>query len=254
MSELDIFKIELKSKKGDYSNGKIGATVFFTITNNLDYEVEVKLISLKLFNGLKHKMVHSRFYLNGYEFDDEVIPPHSSATGSKIFLDKDIGPVAIGKIYAHLFIEDLTHKKPYFFHFRYDEEAWTLIFKSNDPSKVARELNGNIAISDKKINIIKMNEIEKKLNIKLDNINYTFNRDLRNFTLFGEFKTDNYNYGKAEIVATYYDKDNKIIGRESTFINLKDFTGFETFSIKSFSRTVDLKSIRTVKIYPKIRF
>lgn len=103
----------------------------------------------------------------------------------------------------------------------------------------------------KNIFIEQMNEIERKIGMKIDNTSVILKSDQK-IEIVGEiYIKDPEKYNTIKITATCYDKDGYIIATESTKINTKLYLGFDT--LRLIVNHVNVRKIQRIKLYPTLQ-
>ena len=94
-------------------------------------------------------------------------------------------------------------------------------------------------------------DIERKIGMTLTNTSVLIKSE-NSIEIVGEIKIENPDkYHNIKIAATCYDKNNQIIGTESTKINTKLFLGFDTLSLNIENINVD--HIQRIRLYPTLQ-
>ena len=121
------------------------------------------------------------------------------------------------------------------------------------------ELNNN-TIKEEKISIPEegnnifieqLVDIERKIGMTITNTSVLIKSE-NSIEIVGEITIENPDkYHNIKIAATCYDKNNKIIGTESTKINTKLFLGFDTLSLNI--DNINVNSIQRIRLYPTLQ-
>lgn len=94
-------------------------------------------------------------------------------------------------------------------------------------------------------------DIERKIGMTLTNTSVLIKSE-KSIEIVGEIKIENPDkYHNIKIAATCYDKNNKIIGTESTKINTKLFLGFDTLSLNI--ENINVNNIQRIRLYPTLQ-
>lgn len=94
-------------------------------------------------------------------------------------------------------------------------------------------------------------DIERKIGMTLKNTSVIVKSE-NSIEIVGEITIDNPDkYHNIKIAATCYDKNNKIIGTESTKINTKLFLGFDTLSL--YIENINVNNIQRIRLYPTLQ-
>ena len=94
-------------------------------------------------------------------------------------------------------------------------------------------------------------DIERKIGMTLTNTSVLIKSE-NSIEIVGEITIENPDkYHNIKIAATCYDKNNKIIGTESTKINTKLFLGFDTLSLNI--ENINVNNIQRIRLYPTLQ-
>lgn len=106
----------------------------------------------------------------------------------------------------------------------------------------------NVYSTVNSIFIEQMHDIEHKIGMNITNTSIISNSPDK-LSIVGEIYIKNPDkYEKIKIAATCYDKNSKIIGTESTFINTKLYLGFDTLNIEI--QNIPVEQIERIRLYP----
>lgn len=94
-------------------------------------------------------------------------------------------------------------------------------------------------------------DIERKIGLTLKNTSVII-KSGQSIEIVGEITIENPDkYHNIKIAATCYDKNNKIIGTQSTKINTKLFLGFDTLSLDI--EDINVNNIQRIRLYPTLQ-
>lgn len=94
-------------------------------------------------------------------------------------------------------------------------------------------------------------DIERKIGMTITNTSVLIKSE-NSIEVVGEITIENPDkYHNIKIAATCYDKNNKIIGTESTKINTKLFLGFDTLSLNI--ENINVENIQRIRLYPTLQ-
>lgn len=94
-------------------------------------------------------------------------------------------------------------------------------------------------------------DIERKIGMTLTNTSVLVKSE-NSIEIVGEITIENPDkYHDIKIAATCYDRNNKIIGTESTKINTKLFLGFDTLSLNI--ENINVQNIQRIRLYPTLQ-
>lgn len=94
-------------------------------------------------------------------------------------------------------------------------------------------------------------DIERKIGMTITNTSVLI-KSKNSIEVVGEITIENPDkYHNIKIAATCYDKNNKIIGTESTKINTKLFLGFDTLSLNI--ENINVENIQRIRLYPTLQ-
>lgn len=94
-------------------------------------------------------------------------------------------------------------------------------------------------------------DIERKIGLTLKNTSVIIKSE-QSIEIVGEITIENPDkYHNIKIAATCYDKNNKIIGTQSTKINTKLFLGFDTLSLDI--EDINVNNIQRIRLYPTLQ-
>ena len=122
------------------------------------------------------------------------------------------------------------------------------------------ELNQKELIKEEKIKlpeegnnifIEQLVDIERKIGMTITNTSVLIKSE-NSIEIVGEITIENPDrYHNIKIAATCYDKNNKIIGTESTKINTKLFLGFDTLSLNI--DNINASNVQRIRLYPTLQ-